>query len=232
MVTLEFLAKVPIFENLTPEQLQPLGEKMRPRKFQRGEVVFHQDDPGDRMHIIVQGRVRISLDSDDGREKDVALLRPGECFGEMSLLDGSNRSAKATAVDDIETLVLMRDDYIGFLGEYPEVAAQTTAVLTNRLRNANQMLGDMAFLDVPTRVAKQLIELAESQLEGADPEGAIEISIGQDELARLVGSSRETVSRALTSYRRMGLLTTFHRRISITDLRGLARMASLGRNPS
>ena len=85
MVTLEFLAKVPIFENLTPEQLQPLGEKMRPRKFQRGEVVFHQDDPGDRMHIIVQGRVRISLDSDDGREKDVALLRPGECFGEMSL---------------------------------------------------------------------------------------------------------------------------------------------------
>ena len=225
MATVEFLAKVPIFEHLTPEQLQPLCAKMRSRKIQRGEVVFHQDDPGDRMHIIVQGRRRISLDSDDGREKDVALLQPGECFGEMALLDGANRSAKATAVDDIETLVLMRDDYIGFLGEYPEVAAHTTAVLTTRLRLANQMMGDPAFLDVPTRVAKQLIELAQRQLGGAAPNGDIEITIGQDELARLVGSSRETVSRALTSYRRMGLLTTFHRRIAITDLRGLERMA-------
>jgi len=226
MATLEFLAKVPIFENLTPEQLGPLGAKMRPRKFQRGEVVFHQDDPGDRMHILVQGRVRISLNSEDGREKDVAVLQPGECFGEMALLDGSNRSAKATAVEEIETLVLMREDFLDFIGKYPEVAAHTTAVLTNRLRNANQMVGDLAFLDVPTRVAKQLIELAEKQLEGAAPNGEIEISIGQDELARLVGSSRETVSRALTSYRRMGLVKTSHRRISITDLDGLQRMAA------
>ena len=224
--TSEFLVGVSIFENLTPEQLQPLSEKMRARKYHRGEVVFHQDDPGDRMHIIVQGRVRISLDSYDGREKDIALLNPGDCFGEMALLDGSNRSANATAVDDIETLVLLREDFIKFIGEYPQVAAQTTAVLTNRLRNANQMMGDMAFLDVPTRVAKQLLELAESQLEGEAPDGPIEIPIAQDELARLVGSTRETVSRTLTSYRRMGLLTTSHRRISITDLDGLERMAS------
>ena len=226
MKTHEFLVGVPIFENLTPEQLKPLGEKMRTRKYQRGEVVFHQDDPGDRMHIIVQGRVRISIDSFDGREKDVALLNPGDCFGEMALLDGSNRSANATAVDDIETLVLLRDDFIEFIGDYPQVAAQTTAVLTNRLRNANQMMGDLAFLDVPTRVAKQLIDLAETRLGGAAPDGPIEIPIAQDELARLVGSTRETVSRTLTSYRRMGLLTTSHRRISITDLDGLERMAS------
>jgi len=120
----------------------------------------------------------------------------------------------------------MRQDFLDFIGEYPEVAAHTTAVLTNRLRNANQMVGDLAFLDVPTRVAKQLIELAEKQLEGTAPNGEIEISIGQDELARLVGSSRETVSRALTSYRRMGLVKTSHRRISITDLDGLQRMAA------
>ncbi len=226
IVTLEFLANVPIFDSLSPEQLEPLGAKMRTRKYQRGEVVFHQDDPGDRMHIIVHGRVRISLNSGDGREKDVALLQPGECFGEMAILDGSNRSAKATAVEDIETLVLMREDFIEFIAEHPEVATHTTAVLAHRLRNANQMMGDLAFLDVPTRVAKQLIELANKQLDGAAPSGEIEITIGQDELARLVGSSRETVSRALTSYRRMGLLTTFHRRISITDFSGLERMAS------
>lgn len=238
MTTPEFLAQVPIFENLTRDQLQPLGEKMRVRKYQRGEVVFHQDDAGDRIHIIVRGRVRISIDSEDGREKDVALLNPGDCFGEMALLDGSNRSANATAVDDIETLVLLRDDFIEFAGQYPQVAAQTTSLLTNRLRNANQMMGDLAFLDVPTRVAKQLLELAENQsssgLLGAAPAGPpagstggpIEIPIGQDELARLVGSTRETVSRALTSYRRMGLLTTSHRRITITDLDALRRMST------
>ena len=222
----EFLGKVPIFENLSPAQLQPLGEKLRTRKYQRGEVVFHQDDPGDHMHIIVQGRVRISIDSDDGLEKDVALLNPGECFGEMALLDGSNRSANATAVDDIETLILLREDFIEFLGQYPQVAAQTTALLTNRLRNANQMMGDLAFLDVPTRVAKQLLELAENQLDGEEAEGEIQIPIGQDELARLVGSIRETVSRALTSYRSMGLLTTSRRHITITDLDALERMAA------
>ncbi len=147
-------------------------------------------------------------------------------------MDGSNRSA--TAIVDIETLVLLWDDFNEFLGQYPRVAAQTTALLTNRLRNANQMMGDLAFLDVPTRVAKQLLELAESQMggdasdgpTGGPQDGVIEIPIGQDELARLVGSTRETVSRALTSYRRMGLLTTSHRRISITDLDALERMAS------
>ncbi len=178
------------------------------------------------MHIIVQGRVRISIDSDDSREEDVALLNPGECFGEMALLDGSNRSANATAVDDIDTLVLLREDFIKFLGQYPQVAAQTTALLTNRLRNANQMMGDLAFLDVPSRVAKQPLELAENQLDGEEAEGEIQIPIGQDELARLVGSIRETVSRALTSYRRMGLLTTSHRHITITDLDALERMAA------
>ena len=225
MTNPNFLTKVPIFESLGTEQLDPLAEKLRRRRYQRGEVVFHQDDAGDRMHIIVQGRVRISIDSDDGREKDIALLGSGECFGEMALLDGSNRSANATAVDALETLVLLREDFLEFQSKYPEVAAQTTALLTNRLRNSNQMMGDLAFLDVPTRVAKQLLELAAAQAIVGDA-GPVEVPIGQEELARLVGASRETVSRALNSYRRMGLLTTSHRRICITDIAALERMAA------
>ena len=229
MTTAEFLGQVDIFEGLSADQLAPLAEQLRRRRYERGEVVFHQDDPGDRMHIIVEGRVRISLDSDDGREKDIALLKSGECFGEMALLDGSNRSANATAVDNLETLVLLREDYLEFLGHHPQIAAQITSILTNRLRSANEMLGDMSFLDVPTRVAKHLLALAEATSSGmADPGAAetIDIPIAQEELARLVGASRETVSRALNSYRRMGLLTTSHRRISITDFKALRRMAA------
>ena len=226
MTSAEFLTTVPIFSNLTSEQLGPLTGKLRRRRYQRGEVIFHQDDPADRMHIVVEGRVRISITSEDGREKDIALLQPGECFGEMALLDGSNRSATAAAVEPSQTFALFRQDFMDFLEEHPEVVADTTALLTRRLRSMNQMLGDMAFLDVPTRVAKQLLELAEASSSDDGRQEPIEVILGQDDLARLVGASRETVSRALNSYRRLGILSTSHRRITITDLRALERMAT------
>ncbi|HAJ00718.1 MAG TPA: Crp/Fnr family transcriptional regulator, partial [Dehalococcoidia bacterium] len=143
---------------------------------QRGEVIFHEDDPADRMHIIVDGRVKISIASEDGRERDIALFQSGDCFGEMALLDGSNRSATATAVDATETMVLFRQGFLDFLGENPELDA-----------DVNQMLGDMVFLDMPTRVAKQLLALAETYAEDAKPGDQIVVPLGQDELARLVG---------------------------------------------
>ena len=200
---------------------------LRPRRYQRGEVIFHEDDPGDRMHIIVEGSVKISVASEDGREKNIALFKPGECFGEMALLDGSNRSATATAMEALETLVLMRDDFLHFLTENPQVATDITTLLSQRLRNVNRMLADTAFLDVPTRVAKQLLTLAGDYEDGAETAEPRVVTLGQEELARLVGASRETVSRALTSYRRMGILTTSHRRIIINDMKGLERMASV-----
>ncbi len=113
-----------------------------------------------------------------------------------------------------------------FLKEHPEVVARTTSLLTSRLRSVNQMLGDLAFLDVPTRLAKQLLELAETYADETGQDGPIEVPIGQDELARLVGASRETISRALNSYRRLGIVSTSHRRITITDRGALERMAS------
>ena len=178
------------------------------------------------MHIVVEGVVRISITSEDGREKDIALLQSGECFGEMAMLDGSNRSATATAAEASQTLALYRQDFMDFLEEHPEVVAKTTNLLTQRLRSVNQMLGDMAFLDVPTRMAKQLLELAETYSSGDEEQGNVDVPLGQDDLARLVGASRETISRTLNSYRRLGILSTSHRRITITDRNALERMAS------
>ena len=145
MVSADFLVTVPIFSNLEPEDLVPLAGKLRRRRYQKGEVIFHQDDPADRMHIIVEGTIRISITSDDGREKDLAVLQPGECFGEMAMLDGSNRSATATAVDPAQTLALYREDFMEFLKEHPEVVAQTTSLLTSRLRSVNQIAGRPGF---------------------------------------------------------------------------------------
>ena len=161
LVSADFLVTVPIFSNLEPDDLVPLAGKLRRRGYQKGEVIFHQDNAADRMHIILEGTIRISITSDDGREKDLAVLQPGECFGEIALLGGSNRSATAAAVDPAQTLALYREDFMDFLKEHPEVVAQTTSLLTSRLRSVNQMLGDLAFLDVPTRMAKQLLDLAQ-----------------------------------------------------------------------
>ena len=227
MVDVKFLSQVPIFAHLEPEQLQSLNDKLRPRRYQRGEVIFHEDDAGDRLHIIVEGNVKLSVSSEDGREKTVALFKPGECLGEMDLLDGSTRSATATAMDAVETLGLMRDDFMDVVAKNPQVAADINRLLTRQLRNVNQMLADAAFLDVPTRVAKQLLTLASGDTGDVNPAGPQVVPLGHYELASLVGAGRETVSRALNSYRRMGILTTFHRRIVINDSKGLERMAAL-----
>ena len=123
-------------------------------------------------------------------------------------------------------MVLFRQGSLDFLGENPELAADVNTMLVQRLRNVNQMLGDMVFLDVPTRVAKQLLALAETYAEDAKPGDQIVVPLGQDELARLVGASQETVSRALNNYRRLGMLDTSHRRITITDLARMEIIAS------
>ena len=156
MVDVASLIRGRIFANLNGKQLQSLPDKFQPRRYQRGEVIFHEDDPADRMHIIVDGRVKISIATEDGRERDIALFQSRDCFGEMALLDGSNRSTTASAMDVTEIMVVFRQGFLDFLGENPKLAADVNTMLVQRLRSVNQMLGDMVFLDVPTRVAKQL----------------------------------------------------------------------------
>ena len=221
-----FLLKSPIFSDLDPQELLPLAAKMRPREYRRGEVIFHQDDPGDRLHIVVHGLVKVSIATEDGREMDLAAIHPGQCFGEMSLLDGSTRSATATAAEATQTLALFRDDFLGFLKDHPAVAGSIIALLAQRLRETNETLGDVVFLEVPTRVAKQLLELAGALGPQLDSPSPLVVSVGQNELARLVGATRETVSRALNSFRRDGIVETANRRITILDIAALERIAS------
>ena len=226
MDTVDFLRSVAIFSRLGPVELTALAAKLRRHTFQKSETIFHQDDPGDRLHLLAEGMVKISIFSEDGRENDIALLTPGDCFGEMSLLDGGPRSATAVAIGPSKTLALSREDFLVFLSEHAMVALQIISLLVRRLRAMDEMVGDMVFLDVPTRVAKKLVELTHTYRVNRSGTHQVAVPLGQEELSRLVGSSREAVSRALTTYRKMGLLTTSHRRIVITDLEGLEKAAT------
>ena len=164
----KFLQGVGIFCRLELSVLEPLAEKIRRRNFQKGEVIFHQDDVGDRLYFVTEGMVKISIVSEDGRERDIALLTAGDCFGEMSVLNGGIRSATAVAADATETMTLSREDFLNFLVEHTQVALEIIALLVRRLRGTDEMIGDMVFLDVPTRVAKKLLELAHTYEDSRD----------------------------------------------------------------
>ena len=221
------LANVAIFSQVDSSGLEFLTARFSRRSFRKNEVIFHQDDFGDRLYVVVSGSVKITIVSEDGRENDIALHSTGDCFGELSVLDGGRRSATATAVELTETIALSREDFLSFLDEHPEVAVHIITLLVHRLRATDEIVGDMIFLDVPSRVAKKLLELAQKNGEGHGNGDTTTILLTHEELSRMVGASREVVSRTLINYRKQGLVNTSHRRITITDVEGLERMAAL-----
>lgn len=200
------LARVTLFEGFSEEDLDHLAASLRRRRYAGGQVIFARGDPGASLYIVQEGTVKISLASPDGKEFVLAVLGPGEFFGELALLDDEPRSADAVAQEACQLLLLSRDDFTRFLETRPGVALRLLAVLSRRLRNADQMLQDAFFLDVPARLARVLLELAETR---GRPEGggtAIASRLTQAELAGMVGATRESVNRWLGFYQRRGLI--------------------------
>lgn len=192
------LAKVPFFSGVAPDHLETLARSLQRRTVRAGKAIFRQDDPGSSLYVIESGVVKVQRASPEGKEVILAILGPGDFFGELALLDGEPRSADAVAKEDTAVLVLERDDFIAFLDREPAVATKLLAALSRRLRRTDQLVQDAAFLDVPARLARALLQLAES------PEATTGLT--QSELAAMVGASRESVNRWLQFYRRRGLI--------------------------
>ena len=198
------LAQVPLFTSLTGEEAQTLATALTRARFDRGECIFSEGDPGNQLYVIRQGKVKISLSGPEGRENMLAVLGPGEMFGELSLFDPSPRTANATAITDAEVLCLPHDALRGWLTSSPTVAPQLLQALAQRLRRTNEQLADLVFSDVPGRVAKTLLTLAE-RFGSADQQGVrVTHDLTQEEMAQLVGSSRESVNKALADFSSRG----------------------------
>jgi CRP/FNR family transcriptional regulator, cyclic AMP receptor protein len=209
------LSRVPLFSSLSPEELQSLADRMSKRSYNVDEVVFHKGDPGSTLHIITKGLVKISLLSEDGGEALLVLLMPGEFFGELTLFDGLPRSASAVVMEPTDILVLQREDFLGFVGHHPEAAMAVFAVICSRLRRADDIISDATFVDVPNRVLKKLKELAQSFSQELRGSNEIYIRLRQQELAGMVGASRESVNRALAHLEQQGIIRTDRQRIII-----------------
>lgn len=214
------LRKVLFFEALTEQDLQTLANSLERRTFAKGMVVFHKGSPGDLMHIIESGKVRIFILSESGHEISVNVYGPGDVFGELAILDGLPRSAGAMALEKTVTLALHRDDFLRHLETHPQMAQSIIWMLSARLRYTTTYVESLAFLGVNDRVAAKLLELAERY--GREKEGIeIGLQLTQAELAGLVGATRESVNKALGDLRDQGLIRLEGQTITILDHKGL-----------
>lgn len=217
----ELLQRVPFLAALSGEDLRWLAKRVQRRKFGRSDIVFVKDDPGESMFIVEDGAVRIYVPGTQGADLTLAVMQPGEFFGDLSLLDGRPRSASAEAARNTTLLTLEREDLTELVLSRPQAALAILTVIAARLRETDQMASDLAFLDVSGRLARRLLDLASTN--GKDHEDGVVINatITQEELANMIGVTRESVNRNLGMFRRLGLIAREGRRIVVLDEDGL-----------
>ena len=223
----DLLLRVPLFREMSPELLQDLARRLRPVRFRAGTAVFHVDDVGSMLYIVVQGAVKIFVPARDGREVLLAILRSGDVFGEMSLLDDDRRSASATTMDDTEMLSLSRQDFQQVLTRYPDACRALVGVLVRRLRQTNLSIQDAYMLDVPGRLARRLLLLVEQHGVPAEAGTEIGLRISQQDLASMIGASRVAVNKQLQIWRQRGIIDLRRQRVTVVKPQELAREFTL-----
>lgn len=218
----EVLRRAPLFVALNDPSAASLRRAMSEVRLRRGQTLFQEGDPGDRMYVVIRGKIKLGRSSPDGRENLIAILGPSEMFGEVSLFDPGARSLTATAVTDSTLLGLGHSELRPWLAERPEVAEALLQQVAHRLRRMNDSLADLVFSDVPGRLAKALLDLAKRFGTPAKPTGIhVAHDLTQEELAQLVGASRETVNKALADFVSRGWLHLEHRAVVLLDIERL-----------
>ncbi len=222
------LELVPLFQGMSPSLLGELSRKLRVVTFRAGTAVFHADDAGSMMYIIIQGAVKIFVPATDGREVVLAVHRTGDLFGEMSLLDDERRSASATTLEDTEMVSLSRQDFQDVLMRHPDASRAILDVLVKRLRQTNQSIQDAYLLDVPGRLARRLLILArEHGIPGEEDGIEIGLRISQQDLASMIGASRVAVNKQLQTWRQKGVVDVRRQRVTILKPEVLEKQFSL-----
>jgi CRP-like cAMP-binding protein len=218
MTPADLLADVDLFGDLTPEERQQLADASTTEELRRGDVLFHEDDDADTLYVVIEGRIAIAKRSIDGRESVVALMEAGDLFGEMSLFEPLGRSAEARALEPSQVLAIGYAPIRRVYERRPELLWGVVELLAGRVRTMDVALADSVFLDVTGRTAKRLVEMAS----GADE---FTLPVTQEELAAMVGASRERVNKAIASFVRLGWIEQSERRYRITDREQLERRA-------
>jgi CRP/FNR family cyclic AMP-dependent transcriptional regulator len=207
------LAASTVFGALPPAALDQLAELMNRRSYKRGQVIFHQDDPGAAAYLIESGCVKIVLIGNEGDEMVLRVLSAGEVFGELALLTGRPRSASVVAIEDTVAHTLERSAFLEFLQKRPEAAMPIFQVLTDLIHRLTEQVEDLAMLDVPRRLNRKLLELADTYGQTTPSGIRIDVRLNQSELASMIGTSRVSVNNCLSSLEKRGLIAREGQRI-------------------
>jgi CRP-like cAMP-binding protein len=219
------LARAGIFQGVEPDAAEALAAQLETVVYPRGSAIFAEGELGDRLYIILEGKVTLGRHSPDGRENLLAVMGPADMFGELSVFDPGPRTSTAVAVTEVRLATMDRAAMRGWITKRPEIAEQLLRVIARRLRRTNNSLADLIFTDVPGRVAKALLQLARQF--GTRDNGHLRVThdLTQEELAQLVGASRETVNKALADFGQRGWLRLEGKSVVILDQERLNRRA-------
>ncbi len=218
------LAGTPLFADADHDEVAVLAARARMVTLAPRALLFSRGDAGDRLYVLAGGLVRVGAVSPDGREVTYGLIRPGQVFGEIAVLDGGPRSADATAVLKSELAVIERTDLMAFLGRRPAHALRLLTILCERVRTADSLLEDLFFLAAPSRLAKHLILLGATVGDRGEARGAggdVTIRMSQQQVADHVGISRELVNKLLAKWEQAGLVGLWRGQITLKDLEAL-----------
>jgi CRP/FNR family transcriptional regulator, cyclic AMP receptor protein len=217
------LAKAALLRDLPTDTLAQLAAAARRRTYRKGEVIFHEGDAGDSLYVLQSGQVKVVTDAESGGEALFSLLGPGECFGELSLIDGEPRSATVEALEPVEAVILRRDSFMAVLRAHPETMERVLLSLTGLVRRITEMVGDLAFLDLEGRLAKKLLQLSDDHGQSVGGVIELELPINQEELAAMVGATRSSVNKVLGWYEEQGAIERRGRVLAILNPERLRR---------
>ena len=221
----ETLARAGIFQGVEPAAAEALAQTLESVELPRGHVIFNEGEPGDRLYILKAGKVKLGRKSVDGRENLLQIMGPSDMFGELSIFDPGPRTSTATTVTEVSAVTMDRPALRQWISTRPEIAEQLLRVVARRLRRTNNMVAELIFTDVPGRVARALLQLA--QRFGSQEAGLLRVThdLTQEEIAQYVGASRETVNKSLADFISRGWIRLEGRAVQILDLERLKRRA-------
>ncbi len=211
------ISRLSIFRSASPEAQRDIASRLVMRRHPAGSLILSQDDPSDSLYVIQRGRVKQLLYGDSGRQMTLGVLGSGEFFGEMAAFDGMERAVSVEALEDTTVLVLARDELYEHLDRYPSTAVTFLQEMSRRMRRQNEIIANLALRDVSVRLARTLVKLAHQ--DGSEVEGlpVIHKRPTQQELANMVGSCRETVSRTMSGFARKGLVRREGRKLLLSE---------------
>ncbi|HZD28652.1 MAG TPA: Crp/Fnr family transcriptional regulator [Xanthobacteraceae bacterium] len=222
---LSLLRSHPLFRDLPPAVIEHLGSYMKTRRVARGTTIFAKGDPGSGLMGVLAGAVKVSVASADGKDIVLNVFREGDIFGEIALLDGRPRTADATAMSDCELIVIERRDFVPFLSSQPDVMLKFIEILCSRLRRTSEQVQDITFLNLPTRLAKTLLQLTGGVQGSATPSKA---TITQREISQMIGMSRESTNKQLRAWAKRGWIRLERGGVGVLALDKLAAIAAEG----